>query len=266
MSAYSASPPVTASTTEPKIATATPVCAVKNAMPIKGFIAAKMPGALTTSANPMSPRERNHTSITGPNTLPMTAVPNRSTANNPVISASEITTTYLSKSGESTFKPSTALRTEMAGVIMLSPKNSAAPKAPAIVTGQRKAESFFRCCKTSAVSAKIPPSPRLSARMMMNTYLIVTTKIKAQVMSDKIPNTACMISGPPLAPAASTDTFSAYKGEVPMSPKTTPNAPMMRAAVAPVEALLWWWLLIRSVQCRGGAFPRRRSCLQHTAP
>ena len=37
------------------------------------------------------------------------------------------------------------------------------------------------------MSAKIPPSPLLSARMMKVTYLTDTTKIAAQKIRDKIP-------------------------------------------------------------------------------
>ena len=156
-------------------------------MPVIGFSAANTPGAWTTSAKPMAPREVNQTNMTGPNTLPMMAVPKRSTANSPVIKTREIMITYLERSGDKTSKPSTALSTEMAGVIMLSPKNKAAPSAPAIVTGQRNMDVLLRLCVTRAVSAKMPPSPWLSARMMMNTYLSVTTKTSDQVISDRIP-------------------------------------------------------------------------------
>ncbi len=41
-----------------------------------------------------------------------------------------IGTIHLSNDGSTTFKPSTADSTEIAGVIMLSPKNSEAPKIP----------------------------------------------------------------------------------------------------------------------------------------
>ena len=41
-----------------------------------------------------------------------------------------IGTTRLSRDGSTTLSPSTAESTEMAGVIMLSPKNSDAPKMP----------------------------------------------------------------------------------------------------------------------------------------
>ncbi|MNN00958.1 hypothetical protein D3C81_1135620 [compost metagenome] len=41
----------------------------------------------------------------------------------------------------------------------------------------------------SAISAMMPPSPSLSARMMMVTYLSVTTMFKAQNASDSTPST-----------------------------------------------------------------------------
>ena len=170
----------------------------------------------------------------------MTAVPKRSTANRPVIKTNEIMITYLDRSGDKTSKPSTALSTEIAGVIMLSPKNRAAPSAPAIVTGQRKADVLLRLWETKAVSAKMPPSPWLSARMMMNTYLSVTTKTSDQLIKDRIPYTAATISAGLFAPEASTDTLSAYKGDVPMSPNTTPKAPTMRASIALDDMSLDW--------------------------
>ena len=45
-----------------------------------------------------------------------------------------------------------------------------------------------RCA--SAASARVPPSPSLSARMMIRTYLTVTTRIRAQKIIDSEPITA----------------------------------------------------------------------------
>ena len=42
----------------------------------------------------------------------------------------------------------------------------------------------------SAISAKMPPSPRLSARSRMNTYFSVTMSSSAHTISDSTPNTA----------------------------------------------------------------------------
>jgi hypothetical protein len=39
------------------------------------------------------------------------------------------------------------------------------------------------------VNAKMPPSPRLSARMSTMTYLIVTMMVRAQTISESTPNT-----------------------------------------------------------------------------
>jgi len=41
----------------------------------------------------------------------------------------------------------------------------------------------------NAISAMMPPSPSLSARMMMVTYFSVTTRISAQNASDSTPST-----------------------------------------------------------------------------
>ena len=49
--------------------------------------------------------------------------------------------------------------------------------------------------KASAISAMIPPSPLLSARMTKDTYLPVTTIIKAQNTSDKMPSTLSGVIG-----------------------------------------------------------------------
>src|ERR1044072_1487599 len=84
-----------------------------------------------------------------------------------------------------------------------------------------------RCA--SAASASVPPSPLLSARMINVPYLIVTTTISAQKISDAEPMTArCPGSAPP---AARTDSRIAYNGLVPMSPKTTPSAPSVSIIV-----------------------------------
>jgi len=51
----------------------------------------------------------------------------------------------------------------------------------------REVSPVARCA--SAMSAMMPPSPLLSARMMKATYLIVTTRISAQKISDSTPST-----------------------------------------------------------------------------
>lgn len=74
--------------------------------------------------------------------------------------------------------------TEIAGVIMPSPKNSPAPKMPSVT---RMNVRPIRLRLTSAVSAMIPPSPRLWARMMKPAYLSETSIISVQKMREAIP-------------------------------------------------------------------------------
>ena len=79
------------------------------------------------------------------------------------------------KVGSSSSRPSTALSTEIAGVISASQKNSAVPSERQVhgdLAPQRDAGMSRRCA--SANSARMPPSPSLSARMITITYLSVT--------------------------------------------------------------------------------------------
>ena len=91
----------------------------------------------------------------------------------------------------------------------------------------------------------MPPSPRLSARMITLTYLSVTTSIIAQNTSDRMPSTLAG-SGcrPYFSPKAS---LSVYSGLVPMSPNTTPIAPSTRGHVLAVvgDAPSWVaWVMV----------------------
>ncbi len=101
--------------------------------------------------------------------------------------ASESGTTRWVSALEATETPATAPSTEMAGVMIPSPKNRAAPKIPNVT---RVAARLARVRDKSAVRAMIPPSPRLWARMMKPAYLIETTTMSAQKISDAAPNTA----------------------------------------------------------------------------
>ena len=96
--------------------------------------------------------------------------------------------TYGWNAGVATSRPSMALSTEMAGVIMESPYRSAAPKSP---TSPRTLRRRLVACSpgglTRAVSAMIPPSPRLSAFRMKPRYLIEMTRTRLQKMSDSTP-------------------------------------------------------------------------------
>ena len=72
----------------------------------------------------------NQISMNGPNIPPMNPVPLRCIRKTPIRIATVIGTTAWASDGASTFNPSTALRTEIAGVMAPSPYNSAAPINP----------------------------------------------------------------------------------------------------------------------------------------
>ena len=63
----------------------------------------------------------NHTIITGPKKAPTRAVPNFCTMNSPISTITVSGTTNGPNTGVATSRPSTALSTEIAGVIMPSP-------------------------------------------------------------------------------------------------------------------------------------------------
>ena len=84
--------------------------------------------------------------------------------------AAVIGTTRSASDGAATLTPSIADSTEIAGVIMLSPKNSDAPKIPsaASATLVRRLPGTPRL-RIKVISAMIPPSPSLSARITSRT-------------------------------------------------------------------------------------------------
>ncbi len=57
---------------------------------------------------------------------------------------------------------------------------------PSMVTNQ-VAREFLVNSVTRASSARLPPSPRLSARMMMATYFSETSAMMVQKISDSTP-------------------------------------------------------------------------------
>ncbi len=71
------------------------------------------------------------------------------------------------------------------------------------------------------ISARIPPSPRLSARMTNRQYLIEMVMISVQTMSERMPSALCAVNFPP---SACTTVCRVYSGLVPRSPKTMPRA------------------------------------------
>jgi hypothetical protein len=72
---------------------------------------------------------------------------------------------------------------------MLSPKNSDAPNKPIVTMKAIFLGLSLEPCKARAISAIMPPSPLLSARIIKIAYLMVTTIVIAQKIRDKTPNT-----------------------------------------------------------------------------
>lgn len=93
----------------------------KKSTPYAGLIARRTDGSPTMWMAPSTPRVPNQSTMTGPNTRPMRAVPLRWTANRPMRITIEIGITQSSRLDVATAVPSTADRTEIAGVIIPSP-------------------------------------------------------------------------------------------------------------------------------------------------
>ena len=93
------------------------------------------------------------------------------------------------KCGETISSPSSAESTETAGVMMPSPKNRQAPEMPTKARMTRS-RSLATPRWARAIRARMPPSPRLSARMTSMTYLTVTTRINDQKISERTPSTS----------------------------------------------------------------------------
>ena len=70
---------------------------------------------------PSAARTANHTSVSGPKIAPMAAVPWRCTANSKIRITTVIGMTKSWRAGAASCRPSTALSTEIAGVIMAPP-------------------------------------------------------------------------------------------------------------------------------------------------
>jgi hypothetical protein len=123
--------------------------------------------------------------------------------NRATIIATVIGRTNSPSAGVTTFRPSTADRTEIAGVIIASPKNSDAARIPIRKTTPPSLEPFCRPSAwwARAMSESVPPSPRLSARRRSSTYLMVTTRMSAQMISESTPMTISRVTPPCADPA-----------------------------------------------------------------
>ena len=72
-----------------------------------------------------------------------------------------------------------------------------APKTPSIISSDMRRESVLAVRSDSAISARMPPSPLLSARMTNSTYLSDTTITIAQNSMEMMPSTAPLEKGMP---------------------------------------------------------------------
>ena len=129
------------------------------------------------------------TTMIGPKKLATRAVPFRWTKNR--VTRMRIVSAWTRlrslKNGVTRSRPSSAESTEIAGVMIASPENSAAPATPRKNTKLERRPSA-RCA--SAIRDSVPPSPLLSARIRNSTYFAVTVKNSAQSKSEIVPITA----------------------------------------------------------------------------
>src|SRR5215469_3802789 len=174
-------------------------------------------------------------------------------------------TTACLRSGLSSSSPSTALSTEMAGVMSASQKKNAVPaSASPTATFAQVLPGISRRC-ASANSARMPPSPSLSARMMTVTYLSVTEIVSAQKISDSTPRTAWVLK----VPAAFTASCMVYSGLVPISPYTMPTVPTSEDRLQRRGCFMWptslSWPAFFSTAPRSPAAGRGAGRPQHAA-
>jgi hypothetical protein len=125
-------------------------------------------------------------------------------------------TAYGLNAGVATSRPSTALSTEIDGVMTPSPQNSAAPSRPRITTEPYWRDPRPTADDANAVSAMMPPSPRLSARRIRTTYFSATTSIRVQTITEMTPMMFAAVS--PMPWTGLNDSCTAYSGLVPISP------------------------------------------------
>jgi hypothetical protein len=91
--------------------------------------------------------------------------------------------------GAATSSPSDAASTEIAGVRMLSPRNSAAPTMAVTTTAPaRRPPEVPR--RSSEARARMPPSPSLSAESSTPTWRVPTMTTSAHTASEVTPYTS----------------------------------------------------------------------------
>ena len=85
--------------------------------------------------------------------------------------------------------PKMIQRTVSDGVIIPSPYSRPAPKIPSPSNHRVRRLRSARSGTASAISARMPPSPWLSARSTYPRYFTETIRINDHKMSDRTPNT-----------------------------------------------------------------------------
>ena len=75
---------------------------------------------------------------------------------------------------------------------------------------------------TRLYRAKMPPSPWLSARSEMSTYLMVVSSVTVHTTRESAPSTNSSVTLP-MPPLPATSALVTYIGLVPISPYTTPS-------------------------------------------
>ena len=105
---------------------------------------------------PTTANVTNQTAMMGPNRKPTAPLPRLCIENRQTNTTAAIGTTYGVTIGDTMRRPSTALSTDMAGVIMASPKNRDAPASPTIRRPVCNRPATGRARDRSAI---VPPSP-----------------------------------------------------------------------------------------------------------
>ena len=189
MSAYSASAPVTASTTEPSAMNAVPPCSTKNCDGVGRRQRARgCPGAATTW-RARRPRGRaNQTPITGRTGARRRRCRSAGPRTAPVRITSAIGTTSDSRAGAADLEALDGREHRDRGRDhAVAVEQRGAEDAERDQRGLGRAARAAPARWTSAIRAMMPPSPSLSARMMNVMYLIETMIVTAQKTSDRTP-------------------------------------------------------------------------------
>jgi hypothetical protein len=103
--------------------------------------------------------------------------------------------TYGSSTSVATLAPSSALKTEIAGVMTPSPYISAAPNKPMTTSARLRSNAV---APASGINARIPPSPWLSARITKRQYLREIVMTRAHKINERTPRVVSGVNCPPM--------------------------------------------------------------------